>query len=128
MQENLGLGVGTSTMIADVHTVKDLKDLISVLVGDVSATMRQGDIPNQCAPLAYAGSRRRSPEEVAPQDHVASDSSQASTPQISGTPPAGERQCSAAPRGSTGIATTSGTEEEGSKLKPAFVNIRPASI
>lgn len=126
-KEIFGLGVGTSTTIADVHTVKDLNNSVSVLVGDVSATMGQGDIPYQCAPSAYAGSRRHNPEEVAPQYHVTSDSSQASTPQMSGTPPAGERECSAATRGSTGTATTSGTEEEGSKLKPAFVNIRSAS-
>ena len=70
--------------------------------------------------LLRDGSRRHSPEEVTPQDQVTSDSSQASTPQMSGTPPAGERECSAATRGSTGTATTSGIEERGCKIEAGF--------
>ena len=89
-----------------------LSDLIHNDHGDVSATMTE---------------RRYNPNEVPSQHPTESDSSQASTPQDSGTPSAGEDQFSAATHGATGTALTSSTEADDLDSKPALIKIRPAT-
>ncbi len=115
-KESFGLDVDTGSLFVDVHTVKDLKKSVSVLIGEVSTSVPQTKAPNQLVPSVDTSSRRFSHE-----GRTDSYSSQTGTPRNSDTTSAGSGQ------GQGATPATSNMEEGDIGLKPASVNLRPAS-
>ena len=121
-KESFGLDVETSSLFVDVHTVKDLKKSVSVLIGEVSRSVPQTKATNLLVPLVHTGSRRFSHE-----DSTDSYSSQDSTPSSFST----TSTVSGQGQGTTPVAmrtmVSSDMKEGDMGVKPASVNLRSAS-
>ena len=115
-KEIFGLDVDTGSLFVDVQTVKDLKKSVSVLIGEVSASVPQTEAPNQLVSWVYTSSCRFSHE-----GDIDSYSSQNGTPRSFDITSTGSRQ------GQRATPVTSNMKERDIGLQPALVNRRPAS-
>ncbi len=122
-KEELGLDVDTSSMFADIQTVRELKTMVSGLVGEISGSVTEGN----AAPSIESSAQKDTPEEAPTTDDADSTSSGVATPQSSGSMSAGKEQARGASPVSAGTNVSSDAEQEVVKPKPAIVNIRPAS-
>ena len=111
-------------MFADIQTVKDLKNLVSGLIGEVSDHMPQSSAADNTTPPAVTNTKIPVLEEAAPVDDSVSSSWGANTPFSSGISSPSKEHSRAASPASAG--TTVPSEQKEVKPKPAIIHTRPA--
>ena len=74
-KEELGLDVDTSSMFADTQTVKNLKKIVSGMVGEISDSIAEGNTAANTPPSTEPNMQSHAAEETTPLDDTDSDSS-----------------------------------------------------